>query len=207
MQQNRCSLIRNKILEKVINDGYSQIKIKLLVLSVMIRINLAAFLLFTASLAAGIDFVDQTENDAPWAGCWCIAHELSKKLNEGLETSANPGLHSLSSDNVRLDLTEYSTSPLEIAPKSALFPADSYRCPTRLQIKARLKLVSCTGEVVYKEEISFDQVLDDDQTHYDYCKINPGSFKFPSTPLAKAHQDFIQRLLSRFDYLQRQRML
>jgi hypothetical protein len=173
----------------------------------MIQITLAAFLLFTSSLAAEINFVDKTENDAPWASCWCVAFELSKKLNEGFASSTNQGLHCLSSDNVRLTLTEYSMSALEIAPKSALFPADSYRCPTRLQIKANLKLVSCTGEVVYAEEISFDQILDDDQTHYDYCKINPRSIKFPATPLAKAHNDFIQRLLSRLDYLQRQRML
>ena len=183
----------------------------------MIRIALATLFLFTGSLAAAypgncdmsqkICFVDLTQTNAPWANCWSVATDLSSMLDVGLKTSPNEGLHSVSPENVHIDLLEYSTSPLEIAPKSAVFPADSYRCPTRLRIVARLKIVSCTGEIVHEETVSSSSILDDDGKHYDYCKIHPQTLKFPCTPLAKVHGDFIRTLLARFDLLQRQRML
>lgn len=160
-----------------------------------------------SDMSCRICFIDKTDSNAPWARCWNVAADLSSMLDIGLKTSPNPFLHSLSKENIRLELLDYHTSPIEIEPKSALFPADSYRCPTRLRIKARLKIVSCNGTIIHDETITSDHVLDDDGKHYDYCRYNNQSLKYPCTPLAHAHGDFIRDLLARLDRLQQRGML
>lgn len=154
-----------------------------------------------------ICFVDLTDSNAPWAGCWNVPADLSAMLYAALNASPNCSLHQLSPDNVKLELLVYRTLPFEKGPKTALFPADAHRCLNVLHIKARIKIVSCTGEMIYNETIASDHVLDEDGLQYDYCRYHNCSMGYSETPLAHAHGDFIRDVLARLDRLQQRGLL
>lgn len=149
-----------------------------------------------------ITIVDLTDTKAPWADCWSVAQDLSFMLDNGIKSSCNLALRSLSPKNIKIELIEYKTVPVDCQPKTALFPADAQWCHNLLKIKVRLMITGSCGQIVYEEVITSDHVLDRDGQHHDYCHNTNLSPNYPMTPLAQAHGNFTRDLVVRLERLQ-----